>query len=147
MSETVLSDLFRLGPEMALLATVAAIVAADLIMRADPRRHRLLAGIASLGLFAAALLIPVAPELTGKADSIFSGMLAVDGFSIFFKWLFLAAALMGVFFGALSNEISRGRFGEYLIILLCLTIGLCLLVSAQNLLMVFLAIELVSLPS
>jgi NADH-quinone oxidoreductase subunit N len=147
MPETLLSDLARLGPEMALVATVVAVVAGDLLMRTDPRRYRMLTLIASSGLLVAALLIPVAPEVTGTSDSIFSGMLAFDGFSIFFKWLFFAAALMGVLFGALSSEIPRRRFGEYLIVLLCLTIGLFLLVSAQNLLMIFIAIELVSLPS
>ena len=47
----------------------------------------------------------------------------------------------------LSDEIPSERFGEYLILLLCLTLGMSLLAAAQNLLMIYLALELVSLPS
>jgi NADH-quinone oxidoreductase subunit N len=97
-----------------------------------------------LGLAAAALAFTLLPAGRGP---VLHGMVALDGFGLFFKGLFLAAACLGVFFGAISNEIPRGRFGEYVVLLFCLTLGMCLLATAQNLLMFYLALELVSLPS
>ena len=41
----------------------------------------------------------------------------------------------------------REQIGEYLILVLCLTLGMSLLVASQNLLMIYLALELVSIPS
>ncbi len=147
MPETISFDLTRLGSELALIATILAVIAGDLLLRAHPERRAALVCLAVFGLLLAAWVAPGVPEAEGTAGAIFSGMLAHDGFSIFFKWLFLVAAFLGVAFGALSDEIPKSRYGEYLILLLCLTLGLMLLASAQNLLMIFVAIELVSLPS
>ena len=147
MPETMSTNLVMLGSELTLVATIMAVVVGDLLLRSHIRQRAVLVCIAVLGLVLAAFFAPGLPEAEGTAGAYFSGMLAHDGFSTFFKWLFFLAALLGVAFGALSTEIPRERYGEYLILLLCLTLGLMLLVSAQNLLMIFLAIELISLPS
>ena len=147
MAETMSEDLVGIGFELAITATIIVVLVMDLILRAHPRRRLFLGCVSALGLVVAALLIPSVPEAAPDAGSLFGGMLAHDGFALFFKGLFVVAALLGVGFGALSSEITKERFGEYLILILCLTLGLALLVSAQNLLMIFLAIELVSLPS
>jgi len=137
-------SLIRFAPELALGVTVVAVLVADLLTKRHPRRTSLLTWLAVLGLVAAGGTLFLLPE----GDSpLFSKVMALDGFALFFKGLFLAAALLGVLFGALSKEIARDRFGEYLLLLLCLTLGLNLLSSAQHLLMLYLALELVSLPS
>lgn len=137
-------SLLRFAPELALGTTLLVLLFADLALKRHPLRDRLLTGLAVLGLVASAgtlFLIPAGDT------AIFSGQVALDGFALFFKGLFLAAALLGVLFGALSDEIPRARYGEFLLLLFCLTLGLSLLASAQHLLMVYLALELVSLPS
>jgi NADH-quinone oxidoreductase subunit N len=133
-----------IAPALALTATILALVAADLLLRASPARRRVLGALALAGLVVAALSFAALPADRGP---IFHGMIALDGFALFFQGLFLAAAFLGVLFGALSDEIPRARFGEYLILLLSLTVGMSLLVSARNLLMLYLSIEMVSMPS
>jgi NADH-quinone oxidoreductase subunit N len=133
-----------LAPEIALAATIFALVIADILWRHHAARRSILGTLAVLGLAATALTFAMLPAERGL---IFGGMIALDGFGIFFKGLFLAAAFLGILFGAVSNEIPRTRFGEYLVLLLCLTLGMDLLACAQNLLMIYLALELVSMPS
>lgn len=138
------ASLRAIAPELALAAAILALVVVDLLLRGEPRRRVVLGAAALIGLAAAAIGLALLPAERGP---IFGGMLALDSFGLFFKGLFLVAAALGVLFGASSDEIPRGRFGEYLILLLSLTLGMSLLASARNLLMIYLAIELVSLPS
>lgn len=137
-------SLARFGPELALCATILGILVADLALRRHPARVRTLVLLGILGIAASALECFHLPQGDGSA---FSGMISVDGFALFFKGLFLSAALLGVLFGALSEEVPRSRYGEYLLLLFTLTLGMSLLAAARNLLMIYLSIELVSLPS
>lgn len=138
------SDLAGLGPEVALSVALLVVLLADVLWQRDPQRPRLLMGLAVLGLLIAggALVAPC----QGGARVVF-GMAALDGFAAFFRGLAIIAALGAVAFTALSDEIPERRLGEYLALVLSLTVGLCLLASAQHLLLVYLAIELVSVPS
>ena len=137
-------DLVRFAPELALTATVVVVLFADLLLKRSGKRLAILHTLGILGIIAAGFALLLLPA--GDV-SIFSGMLALDGMARFFKGLFLVVALFGVMFGALSDEIPEERFGEYLLLLLCLTLGLSLLAAAQNLLMIYLSLEMVSLPS
>lgn len=131
-------------PEIVLTSTVFAVLFLDLLLRQHAHRGALLLATACVGLAAAGVAIAGVP--VGQ-QPLFYGMLVADGFALFIKGLVIAAALVGVVLAALSPEVRRQQLGEYLILMLCLTLGLCLLASAQNLLMLYLALELVSLPS
>jgi NADH-quinone oxidoreductase subunit N len=133
-----------LGPELALTATVIALLVADLAWAKAPARASRLLWLAFAGLLGAAMLFSVAPQADA---SIGHGMISADGFARFFRGLFLLAALCAVVYAALSDEVPRGQVGEYLALLLCLTLGLSILASARNLLLMYLALELVSVPS
>jgi NADH-quinone oxidoreductase subunit N len=138
------ASLWYLGPELAVTATVVALLVADLAWARHAARASRLAWLAVVGLAAAAILLGVAP--TADA-SVARGMLSADGFARFFRGLSIVAALCAVSFVALSDEVPASRIGEYLVLLVSLTLGLCLLAAARNLLIVYLAIELVSIPS
>jgi NADH-quinone oxidoreductase subunit N len=133
-----------LGPELALTATAVALAIADVLWARHRGRGPRLAWLAAGGLLIAAVALLAAPATD---SAVFSGMVAVDGFARFFRGLFLAAALCAVAFASQSDEVPAERQGEYLVLLCCLCLGLCLLVAAQNLLLLYLSIELVSVPS
>ncbi len=131
-------------PEIVLTGAIFAVLLLDLLLRQHPRRGAILLAAACLGLAAAGLAIAGVPA---GPQPLFYGMLVADGFALFVKGLVILAALVGVILAALSPEVRRGQYGEYLILILCLTLGMSLLAGAQNLLMLYLALELVSLPS
>jgi NADH-quinone oxidoreductase subunit N len=79
--------------------------------------------------------------------SLFNGMVATDGFATFFKWLFLLAAALTVLIASPARDFPPQRLGEFYALLMALVLGLFLMASASDLLMAYLAIELVSLTS
>ena len=93
MLEQILNSVKLLYPETTLTVTFCLLILADLILR---KRGNSSALIALLGLFVTAYFV-VQQTSTG-ANSIFSNMLAVDSFSIYFKFVILASAIFVVIF-------------------------------------------------
>lgn len=137
-------DLLGLLPEVCVTATllVVLLVGAPRVPKAG--RPGVLVGLSVVGLLAALAALGLESE---ESRSVFSGMIALDGLALFFRGLFVVVALAGVVAGGMSREVHRERLGEYLVLLLCITLGMMLLGAAQHLLMVYLALELVSIPS
>jgi NADH-quinone oxidoreductase subunit N len=83
---------------------------------------------------------------SGTAQFAFNGMLAVDGFSIFLQIVFIISAILGVLMAL--NYLPRHGIerGEYYTLLLFTTTGMMLMAMAADLIVVFLALELLSIP-
>jgi len=77
------------------------------------------------------------------------GMAIVDNFAVFFKLLISLSAIFVVLMSLLSREVEeRGRHnGEYFSLLLALTLGMFLMPAATDLVMMYIALELVSITS
>jgi NADH-quinone oxidoreductase subunit N len=143
MAARLLQDLALLTPEVVLTVTLLVALIADLIFR---RNTIIVAGLAVVGLVVTGGCVL---GQTGIQVSIFSGMLAVDPFAWFFKLVALLAALLVTVFSLGFAELnSPGRkVGEYYVLLLALTLGIMLMAGANNVLLMYLAIELSSLSS
>jgi NADH-quinone oxidoreductase subunit N len=75
---------------------------------------------------------------------VWGGMLRQDWLGFVFEMLFLFAAAMTSLF---SIELVRmGRRGEFYLLMLASLIGMCLMASAADLIMLYLAIETTSIP-
>jgi NADH-quinone oxidoreductase subunit N len=86
--------------------------------------------------------------LTGNdTATYFHATITTDSFALFFKTLILSATVITILFSAWSGELWRTRSGEFYALLLTATAAANLLVSSTNLLMLFLALETLSLPS
>jgi NADH-quinone oxidoreductase subunit N len=143
MSDRLLQDLALMTPEVALTVTMIVALIADLIFRRSPV---VVAGLAVAGLIVTGGFVL---GQTGAHASIFSGMLAVDPFAWFFKLIILLSALLVAVFSLGSAELnSPGRkMGEYYVLLIAVTLGIMLMAGANNMLMMYLAIELSSISS
>jgi len=76
----------------------------------------------------------------------FNGMVVVDGFAIFLTLVFLSSGLVGV---ALVYDYLKQRgieCGEYYLLLLFSINGMIMMVMAADLIVVFLTLELLSIP-
>ena len=109
MLDQILHSLGFIRPEFALVFTFLSAIVADLVFK----RKAIVAGIV-LGGFAATAYYVV--DEMGISVSIFNNMLAVDPFSIFFKFVIVITALFIVMFSLTSNEVNSSfrRIGEYL---------------------------------
>lgn len=81
------------------------------------------------------------------SNAIFFGMMVVDDFAIFFKFVFGISTILVILFSMNSDELKRYSSGEYYCLILAVVLGMNLLASANHLLMIWLALELVSIPS
>jgi NADH-quinone oxidoreductase subunit N len=110
------------------------------------RDQRVLAAGAMVGVLAAGLVVvrqwfvPPADELTVLGD-----MVAVDRYALFFRLVILASAALAISFSAhYLHRTGEGR-GEYYALLLFAASGMTLLSAAADLIVVFLALEVLSL--
>ena len=131
-----------LGPEACVVLAMLAVLLVDLTtLRGQPAavRRWIAAGIATVGCLAAGIFIvnvPVEGRLPG-------GMFAVDALSQMVKLVLLVMAWLTVLL-SVENDFT-GHIGEHFALLLLATTGLMLMVGAEDLLMIFLALELTSL--
>ncbi len=126
-------------PETILGATLCAIILADLL---GIRRTAWLAlgGIAAAAWF-------VLKQVSLAPNSIFSNMVAVDPFSVFFRIVILGTSALIVIFSIQASELKSKNLAEYFALIMSLTLGMMLMAGASNLLMMYLSLELTSLSS
>ncbi len=149
-----LASLGYSGPEPILIATALAVFGADLVVRAKEHLGSMaLFGCAAAVVASIGLRLPFSDRwlvqglLHGEAGWLYSRMVVVDGFAVFFKVIFALAAFATIWMSLGSAEVRDVDEGEYYGLLLASTVGLFYMASASNLLMAYLALELVSLTS
>lgn len=129
-------------PETVVVVTALAVLAADLLaLREQPVRVRfgLGAAIASVGCLLAIFLA------LGRHDheNIAGGMFVVDSLTNVIKVAILGLTIFTVVLSTSSKFTEH--VGEYLALILLATAGMMFLVSAEDLLMIFISLELLSL--
>ncbi|HEX2971804.1 MAG TPA: proton-conducting transporter membrane subunit, partial [Tepidisphaeraceae bacterium] len=138
---------YELRPFVAELVLIGTIVAV-LLSAFFAKRANLTAGLITLvGLLAALVgLLAVQPLSTGLQ---LRGMLVSDSFAVLWKILLLtfASGIVLMWFSTTASSMHEGDGPEFFTLLLGATTGMCLMASTSNLLMIFLAMELSSLPS
>jgi NADH-quinone oxidoreductase subunit N len=78
---------------------------------------------------------------------IFTGMLMLDSFAIYLRGLLMLFLVLFATFTRISGVPNDDDAAEFYVMILGATIGLCVMVSANHALMVFLGIEMASVPS
>ena len=127
-------------PELMIVLTILCVFIAESI--SSYRSSTYMISIA--GLFFTGILLLFSHS---SISLLFEGMIINDSLSIFFKWLILISTLSIVLISKEDNSVVSEVKGEYYAMLLIIMLGMFAMVSAKNLLMVYLAIEMVSIPS
>jgi NADH-quinone oxidoreductase subunit N len=127
--------------ELALGAVMLAVFGTTLAARGSDRQW--IAWLATVGVLAVGVLSAL---VTPTAPSLF-GMFAQDALAIFAKRLFLAATFIGLLAGIARDAVACGRrAGEYHLLVLSSLLGMLVLASARDLILLFVAFELISIP-
>ena len=77
----------------------------------------------------------------------FSNLLIVDGFATFFRVLVLAIGILSVLSSYRYLDREKAETGEYHALLLFSVVGQCLMVAANDLIMIFIGLEISSIAS
>lgn len=138
-----MNNLRLLLPETVLSGLALAVALADLVLPA--RRARWLYHAAWLS--AAAVLGWVALTLSDPSAHGVGALWSADPFSQFFKLCVLLVAALCLLLGLDYPSLPERQAGTFSALVLLATAGLMFLVSATDLLLVFVALELVSISS
>jgi NADH-quinone oxidoreductase subunit N len=137
-------DFHAMAPELVLVGAIVLVLLVDLFTPESSRG--IVPSIAGIGLLAATV-----PVLTLAVDGVdramFGGGYAVDNFSLVLKAMFLLAGYVVVLLS--TNYIAEGDYaeGEYYFLLLCSILGMTVMASARDLVSIFVALELLSIPA
>src|SRR5512143_893586 len=133
-------------PEIVMAVLAMAVLLLDLVVKRK-------ASIALLSILTAGI---VAYFVMASSGVTFSGMYIADSYSLFFKLIFLISlvlsilisiryiALEKVHFGK-SYSLERVNFGEYYSLMLFSTLGMMIMASAGDIIVLYLGLELMSL--
>ena len=133
-------DFYYILPELVLTGGALLVLLLSLVQRLLQlaRRDSVLLGItlATLAATAAALSSFVGVDATASR-----GLLAIDGFAIFFKVIALLSAALTVLMSAPYLRVEGVRAGEYYFLILCATLGMMFMASGLDLITLFIGLE------
>ena len=135
-------------PEISLALTLVAIVVFDLIFINNKKFLPFISLIGLIVTFSFVVLQFGNPKYAFSVSENLS-FLSLDNFSSFFKILILITTAFIVLFSISSKEINScpDRHGEYYALIFGMVIGMFFMVSANDLILIYLSLELLSLSS
>lgn len=131
--------------ELWLIASIAAVLLTPFFVR----RANLACSVVALAGVVLALMSLLFVSASHDVGSFHRGLLVADDVAFLWKVLLLmfVGGVILLYWSAASTDMHEGDAAEFFTLLLGATLGMSLMASASNLLMIFLAIELASLPS
>lgn len=136
-----MKDFVLIMPEIFLALTLVFVVAGEITYHRE--RTRLVSATALIGLFGALIQAVIAYQ--HPPAQAFSRSLSIDGFSLFFRLLFIVAGMLSIATAVHNREIPQSRRSEYCALIVASTLAMCLAASASDLLVAFLSIQAVNI--
>ncbi|MBM3161945.1 MAG: NADH-quinone oxidoreductase subunit N [Chlorobi bacterium] len=132
-------------PEIYLSVLFMLLIVVDLVVKG--RKNNLLASLTVLGL--AGSFFFISRQHAVKAAEIFFGMYVLDEFAVFFKYFFVLSGMLTVLVSVADDEFNRKvrSIGEYYALIVAMVVGMIMMASSVDLLMMFLSMELVGLTA
>ena len=138
-----LQSLYYYWPELILTVTILAGIIADLFYAPKDSGKTMYWILGGLILTAFALKLAA----DSPVATLFMGSIALDPFAWLFKMLIIAATVIVMLMSSKSTELLNYRVGEYYVLMGIMVFGMFLMVSSIDMIMVYLAIEIVSIMS
>jgi NADH-quinone oxidoreductase subunit N len=138
-------DLHALAPEIVVAGLFVVLVVVDLFL--EERSKVLLSSIAGFGLLAAFVPVLTLALFDDRAISMFGGGYVVDDFSLVLKGLFLLAGYVVILLS--TSYVEEGGYyqGEYYSLLVSSIAGMMMMASSRDLVSMFVALEVLSIPA
>ncbi|MBM3813994.1 MAG: NADH-quinone oxidoreductase subunit N [Acidimicrobiia bacterium] len=136
------AEYLRLLPETILIVSGTILMILEGL--AGPRNRKNLSPLAIAAILAAMAATVAAAGNPGPA---FNNMILADGFGAFFRMVVLSAGLLAVLCSSSYLTREKADSGEYYALLLYSMTGQCLLSTANELIMVFIGLEISSIAT
>ena len=145
MLVNLLSNVSFYLPEIIVIVTMCVLLCFECFYSDDERGRSLSYIIGLIGIFTA--FMAVVMNLGTEAKNLFAGAVVIDQFTNIMKMMMLLGTAGCFYLSAQSKEIHERLKAEFLIMSLGVLVGGMLLVSANNLLTVYLGVETLSILS
>jgi NADH-quinone oxidoreductase subunit N len=130
--------------EISVIGLGLVLMLADLFVPAERRRFIGYAAIAALGVLLVTSLS--GNGSCGQFGTAFGGMFVNDALSLFFKQLFIVAAILVLFMAAeFSDKLAEGSVAEYYSLILFALAGMLFAASSNDFTMLFVSIEFITI--
>ena len=129
-------------PELTLTIVILTAIIYDLFI--DKSKSYRVGWILCFGLIIVSFLIW---KQGNNITTLFTNAIALDPFSSFFKQLIILSTILICIVSLISKELADYRKGEYFALLGIITFGLFMMVSAIDLIILYISIEIVSIMS
>jgi len=130
--------------EISVIGLGLVLMLADLFVPAERRRFIGYAAIVALGVLLVTSLS--GNGSCGQFGTAFGGMFVNDALSLFFKQIFIVAAILVLFMAAeFSDKLAEGSVAEYYSLILFALAGMLFAASSNDFTMLFVSIELITI--
>ena len=147
MPQDLINSLILFFPELLIVITVVLAIIFDLI----PSSRWYVKYLSLLGLSLSIIYVVNSFSLSIKYDlasvAIFQNMLKIGAFSDFFKIIILFTTIAVLVISRYNSEIDKEYQSEYYVLILSMCLGMMLLTSSTNFIMIYLSMELIGIPS
>ncbi|RPJ35991.1 MAG: NADH-quinone oxidoreductase subunit N, partial [Deltaproteobacteria bacterium] len=129
-----------IGPELILSVTAMVLLLLSVLIKKENKKI-----IPPLSLAGVLLALGFSVSLWGRAEYAFQGMIVLDNYSLFFKIVFLVTTALTILMSIRYPAAGRIRPQRVLPLVLFAAVGMMLMASAADLIIVFLGLETFSL--
>ncbi len=138
-------DWHALAPELVLVVGINLVLLVDLWI--DQSKKWMMASITGFVMLGAFVPVVTLSVIGGDVRSMFDGRYVVDQYALILKALFLLVGYVVVLLS--QNELEEGGYyqGEYYLMLLLSVLGMVMMSSSRDLVSIFVALELLSIPA
>jgi NADH-quinone oxidoreductase subunit N len=130
-------DLTPMMPELAMTAFALIVMLLDLLIK----KKEVVALISIAGVALVSL------TLFGPSGTTFGTMFISDGYSTFFKLIFFINVILTILISIKYIAVEKVNYGEYYSLILFSTIGMMVMASAGDLIVLYLGLELMALST
>ena len=130
-------------PELILVATIAFCLIIDFFL--SKKNSFNVAYVALIGIILSGISLWFSSPLI--TTSLFLNSIVLDPFSRIFKFIFLISSFITILISLDTSDLKNRSLGEYFTLITAMILGLILMTSSVDLIMIYLSIELVSIIS
>jgi len=137
-------DYHALAPEIVLTGVLCVMLGVDLVV--DETRKYLVGTVAGLGLLGAMVPIVTLALAGHHHREMFGGAYVVDPFALVLKALFVLSGYVVLLMSTTYIEEGDYYEGEFSFLIVAAILGMVVMASARDLITIFVALELLSIP-
>ena len=138
-------DWHAIAPELVLVVGINLVLLLDLQL--SETKKWAISTITGFVLLAAFIPVVTLAVIGDDTRPLFDGRYVIDDYALVLKGLFLLVAYVVVLMS--QTELEEGSYyqGEFYVLMLCAVLGMVMMASARDLVSIFVALELLSIPA